>query len=215
MRAGLPKGKRPLILDDAINLPNALTLSRIVGIPFVLWFMDSGTPKHNFYAALIYVGCAVTDALDGWLARRQGITSIVGKFLDPLADKLLIMATLVFVIYDHRVGFWGTMAIIVILAREISITALRGIAAGEGLVLAAAQGGKDKTALQMVAILMLILYHPYPLNFFFATYPVDLARVGEFLMYLSLLLALTSAGSYVSTFVRAVNQRSEDAAVDS
>ncbi|MEM6959390.1 MAG: CDP-diacylglycerol--glycerol-3-phosphate 3-phosphatidyltransferase [Myxococcota bacterium] len=201
--------KRSTIREDAINLPNLLTFARVVMIPVVLWLMADGTPRANFWATIVYILTAVTDFLDGWLARRMGLISILGKFLDPLADKLLVMATLVFMCYLGRLPIFGVIAVIIIVGRELSITALRTIAMSEGVVMAAGQGGKDKTALQMAAILLLILYHPYEVNFLFTTMPIDLGQVGLILLYVSLLLAITSAGEYVRLFVEAVEAKEE------
>lgn len=200
---------RSTLRQDAINLPNLLTMLRIVMIPVVLLLMLDGTPEANFWAAIVYILSAVTDALDGWLARRMNLISVLGKFLDPLADKLLVMATLVFMAYLGRLPLLGVIAVIVMVGRELSITALRTIAMSEGVVMAAGQGGKDKTALQMAAILLLILQHPYDVNFFFVTVRADLTEVGLILLYLSLVFALTSAGEYVKLFVEAVEAKEQ------
>jgi CDP-diacylglycerol---glycerol-3-phosphate 3-phosphatidyltransferase len=193
--------------EDALNLPNLLTALRIAFIPLVLYLMADGTPKANFWATMVYIGCAVTDFLDGWLARRMGVVSIVGKFLDPLADKLLVMATLVFLAYLGRLPLLGVIAVIIMEGRELSITSLRTIAMSEGVVMAAGQGGKDKTAIQMVAILLLIAQHTYVIDFYFFEVSVSLAQAGLLLLYLSLVLAVTSAGEYVKIFVEAVDAK--------
>lgn len=205
----MPEGtpKRTSLREDAINLPNLLTFLRIIMIPVVLWLMTNGTPRANFYALIVYILTAVTDFLDGWLARRMGLISVLGKFLDPLADKLLVMATLVWMVYLDRLPMLGVIAVVILLGRELSITALRTIAMSEGVVMAAGQGGKDKTALQMTAILLLIVYHRYDIDFFFATYSVDLAQVGLVILYLSVFFALTSAGEYIALFVEAVEAK--------
>ncbi|MFW6067117.1 MAG: CDP-diacylglycerol--glycerol-3-phosphate 3-phosphatidyltransferase [Myxococcota bacterium] len=201
-----PPGRRT-IREDAINLPNLITMLRIVMIPLVLWLLADGTPEASFWAAMVYILTAVSDVLDGWLARRQGLVSVLGKFLDPLADKLLVMATLVFMIWMGRFSWIGVIAVILIIARELSITALRTISMSEGVVIAAGQGGKEKTALQMVAILLLILHHPYEIDFFFMKVHADLHEAGLVLLYLSLVFALTSAGEYVKLFVEAVEAK--------
>lgn len=195
------------IREDAVNLPNLLTMLRIVLIPVVLWLLADGTPRANFWAAMVYIVTALTDALDGWLARRQGLISVLGKFLDPLADKLLVMATLVWLVYMGRLPVLGVAAVILMVGRELSITALRTIAMSEGVVIAAQQGGKDKTALQMVAVLLLMLHHPYQLEFGFASFRVDLNQAGLILLYVSLVFALTSAGEYIKLFVDAVEAK--------
>jgi CDP-diacylglycerol---glycerol-3-phosphate 3-phosphatidyltransferase len=202
------KARRPRsIREDAVNLPNLLTMLRVVLIPVVLWLLAEGTPIANFWAATVYIVLALTDALDGWLARRQNLISVLGKFLDPLADKLLVMATLVWLVYMGRLPVLGVAAVVLVVGRELSITALRSIAMSEGVVIAAQQGGKDKTALQMVAVLLLILHHPYQLHFGFASFRVDLNQAGLFLLYVSLVFAITSAGEYIKLFVEAVEAK--------
>ena len=194
--------RRSSIREDAVNVPNLLTMLRVVLIPVVLVLVAEGTPRWNFWASLVYSFCAITDAIDGWLARRMGLISVLGKFLDPLADKLLVMASLVAMCAMGRVPVW---AVVLILARELSITSLRVIAMSEGVTIAAGQGGKEKAALQMVAILMLILHQPFWVTFWpFDAMRVDFHAVGLVLLYLSVFFALTSAGEYVKLFVEAV-----------
>jgi len=207
MNASQTKPRRTSLREDAINLPNLLTFLRIALIPVVLWFISVGTPKAAFWAALVYGVTAVTDFLDGWLARRRGLVSVLGKFLDPLADKLLVMAVLVWMVALGTVPAW---AVVLLLARELSITSLRVIAMTEGVVIAAGQGGKDKTALQMVALLCLIVHHPYELDFGFGEpFVADFNLVGLYLLYLSLIFAFTSAGEYMKLFVEAVEKKEE------
>lgn len=197
--------KRRGIREDALNLPNLLTMLRIVLIPVVLWLITEGTPRGNFWAAMVYGVSAITDFIDGWLARRMRLVSVLGKFLDPLADKLLVMGTLVAMTAMGRVPAW---AVIVILARELSITSLRVIAMSEGVTIAAGQGGKEKAALQMVAVLMLILHQPFVIDFYlFPPVRADFHEIGLVLLYLSVFFALTSAGEYVKLFVEAVEQK--------
>lgn len=198
--------KRRSLRDDALNLPNALTFGRILVIPVVLWLIDQGTPRDCVYAALVYSAAAITDLLDGMLARRMGIVSVLGKFLDPLADKLLVMATLVWLVPMGRIPEW---AVVLLLAREISITGLRGIASSEGIVIAAGGGGKSKTALQMVGILCLILGYPYDFDFYGVGFGVvDLVVVGRALVYLSLAFSISSALEYLGLFARAIDAKS-------
>lgn len=195
-----PLARRSL-RSDALNLPNLLTMGRILVIPLVLWLLDQGTPKDCVYAALVYSAAAITDLLDGMLARRMGIVSVLGKFLDPLADKLLVMAALIWMVPMGRVPEW---AVVLLLAREISITGLRSIASSEGLVISAGSGGKNKTALQMVGILCLMLGYPYDIDLWIVDLGrVDLVVVGRALVYISLVFSLQSAVSYVLLFARA------------
>jgi len=201
--------KRTSIRDDALNLPNLLTMLRIALIPGVLWLLWDGTPKANFWAAMLYIGTALTDLIDGYLARRWGQISVLGKFLDPLADKLLVMATLIFLTYLGRLPFLGVVAVIIMLGREFSVTALRTIAMSEGVGMAARRTGRDKTALQMVASLMLIVHDRYTIYFGFYQTEFDFAQVGLVLLYFSLALALLSGGEYFKLFVDAVDAKEE------
>ena len=114
--------RRRSMRQDAFNLPNLLTMGRIAIIPLVLWLLQRGSPNDCVVAALVYSGAAITDLLDGYLARRMNIVSVLGQFLDPLADKLLVMAVLVWMVPLGRISEW---AVVLLLGREISITGLR------------------------------------------------------------------------------------------
>ena len=196
--------RRKSLREDALNVPNLLTMARVAAIPLVLWLMWQDTRETNFWAMMLYSAAAVTDFIDGWLARRMGLTSLLGKFLDPLADKLIVLATLVLMVEQGRVPAW---AVIIIAARELSVTALRTIAMSEGVVIAASRGGKDKTAVQMVAVLALILHDSYYMDYGFWEGIVDMNAVGLGLLYLSVFFTITSAGEYVALLVDAVEAK--------
>jgi CDP-diacylglycerol--glycerol-3-phosphate 3-phosphatidyltransferase len=209
-----PKTERAAIRrslrDDAVNIPNLLTTARIVVIPAVLLLLDRGGPRDCFWAAWVYAGAAITDFFDGYIARRQGLVSVLGKFLDPLADKLIVMATLVWLVNMGRIETWVVVAL---LAREFSITGLRSIASSEGVIIAAGDDGKVKTALQMIGILCLIIGYPYRINLLvYDLGVVDLVHVGKLLVYLSLFYSLTSGASYVSLFAAAVDAKAKRSA---
>lgn len=212
---GTKQQRRRSLFDDAVNVPNALTLMRIVLIPVVLWQLSLATPRANFWAAIVYVVCTVTDFFDGFLARRMGVVSIVGQFLDPLADKLLVMSTLVFLSYQGRLPLLGVIAVIITEARELSVTSLRVIAMGEGVSMPAAQGGKEKAALQMVSVLFLILHHPYDVLYYgFGSLPCDMNAAGTALLYLSTVLSLLSGADYLRLFYDAVEAKERRLATD-
>jgi CDP-diacylglycerol--glycerol-3-phosphate 3-phosphatidyltransferase len=197
--------RRRSLKEDALNLPNILTMARVAAIPLILWFIERGTPKDCVIAALIYSAAAITDLLDGYLARRLGVVSVLGKFLDPLADKLLVMAALIWMVPMGRIPEW---AVVLLIGREISITGLRSIASSEGVVIAAGEGGKSKTALQMSGILCLIIGFPYHLSLGFLDLGiVDLVYVGRWLIYVSLVFSVTSAVEYVGLFASAVEAK--------
>jgi len=203
-RAQLAQRRRS-IKEDALNLPNLLTFGRIAVIPLVLWLIDRGSPKDCLWAAIVYALACITDLLDGYLARRMNVVSLLGKFLDPLADKLLVTAVLVRMVPMGRIAEW---AVVLLLSRELAVTGLRSLASSEGIVIAAGDDGKSKTALQMVGILCLLIGYPYHLNLYiFDLGMVDLVPVGRALVYISLFFSLKSAVSYTSLFAETVQAK--------
>jgi CDP-diacylglycerol--glycerol-3-phosphate 3-phosphatidyltransferase len=189
------------LAKELLYVPNLLTMLRMAIIPAVLVYIDNESPLRSFIASVFYAMSAITDFFDGYVARRSKQISMLGKFLDPLADKLLVMATLVWMVPLGRVEAW---VVILLLAREISITALRGIASAEGLVISARQMGKDKTALQMLGILCLIIHFRYPM--LGTDHYVDFHQVGILTIYISLVFSIFSAIEYVQLFARAVKE---------
>jgi CDP-diacylglycerol--glycerol-3-phosphate 3-phosphatidyltransferase len=199
--------RRRSLAEDALNLPNLLTFGRIVMIPLCLWFLDQGTPRSGFWAAIVFTAAALTDVLDGYLARKLGVVSVLGKLLDPLADKLIVMACLVWMVPMGRIPAW---VVVVLVGRELSVTGLRSVAASEGVIISAGAEGKTKTALQMIGIIALLAGFPYHLSYAGIDLGiVDVARVGRVLVYLSLVFSMASAAQYVSLFAEAVEAREE------
>lgn len=185
------------------SLPNLVTIGRVLLIPGVLLLIDNFSPLRSFLASLLYLVSAAGDALDGYLARSRGQVSVLGKFLDPLADKLIVTAVLIFMVALGRVPAWLVVALI---ARDLAITGLRSIASAEGIVIAASDGGKIKTALQLTAIMMLLIHFRYPLVG--VSWMVDFHVMGLILLEVSLVVSLWSAVEYVRGFVRAVGAAS-------
>jgi len=194
---------RATVWQDAKNLPNLLTFARVLMIPAVLYLLSKGGPRDCVWAAMVYALAAITDFVDGYLARKMNLISVLGKFLDPLADKLIVACTLVWLVSMGRIPAW---AVALLLSREITITALRSIASAEGLVIAAGDGGKVKTALQMVGILCLIIGYPYPLWMGIDLGVVDLVHVGRLLVYGSLFYSLWSGADYFAVFFQAIEK---------
>ena len=166
-------------------------------------FIWNGGPKDCVIAAWIYSAATVTDYLDGWLARRQGLVTVMGKFLDPLADKLMVMAMLIMLVALSRVP---ALLVVVILAREMTINGLRSIAASEGLMIPAGELGKLKTALQMIGVMCLLVHYPYTV-YFFGLYEgvVDFNNVGLIVMWASVVYSLLSGFVYFRDFFRALH----------
>jgi CDP-diacylglycerol--glycerol-3-phosphate 3-phosphatidyltransferase len=142
-----------------LNLPNILTLTRIVAVPVIVVALLGETPNGDALAAAVFALAALTDGLDGYIARRRQDVTTFGKLMDPLADKLLIIAALVSLVSLDRLAAWVAM---VIIARELAVTALRALAAEQGVVIAASWLGKVKTALQVAAVFALIIWNPSP-----------------------------------------------------
>jgi CDP-diacylglycerol--glycerol-3-phosphate 3-phosphatidyltransferase len=197
--------QRRTLAEDALNIPNLLTMGRVVMIPVCLWFLDKNTKESSFWAAALFTLAAFTDMLDGYLARKLGVVSVLGKFLDPLADKLIVMACLVWMVPMGRIQAW---AVVLLIGRELSVTGLRSVAASEGVVISAGQEGKMKTAFQMIGIVALILGAPYHMHYAWVDLgPIDLIRLGRAFVYLSLAFSLASAVQYFSLFGDAVQAK--------
>jgi len=199
------KTRRRTLAQDAVNLPNLLSMARIVMIPLCLVFLDQDTARSGFWATVVFTLAALTDLLDGYLARMLNVVSVLGKLLDPLADKLIVMASLVWMVPMGRIPAW---VVVLLLGRDIAVTGLRSVAASEGVVIAAGEEGKAKTALQMIGIVCLLLGYPYHLSYAGIDLGVvDMIHVGRMLVYLSIVFSLASAAQYVRLFVLAVEAR--------
>jgi CDP-diacylglycerol--glycerol-3-phosphate 3-phosphatidyltransferase len=173
------------------HLPNILTTVRILAIPLVVVLLCFPGPLASFLAALIFALAGATDVLDGFLARRHKLVSRFGKFMDPLADKLLVSAALIMLIPLERAPAWMAF---VIIGRELSVTGLRGLAAAEGIILAPDRWGKAKTFVQIIALTGLILHYPY--------HDVNFHQVGMVLLWVALIITVTSGVGYFQAFFR-------------
>jgi CDP-diacylglycerol--glycerol-3-phosphate 3-phosphatidyltransferase len=136
------------------NLPNSISLFRVLMVPVLMVFLLVDIPAGDIVALAVFVLAAGSDSLDGYLARRRHQTTVMGAFLDPLADKLLVMAALVSLVGLGELSAWVAM---VVIARELAISGLRMIAAMQSVVISASRWGKTKTASQMLAIAALIV----------------------------------------------------------
>lgn len=182
--------------DEAVNLANNLSILRVViTVPLLVALLWS-PPRWLLLAALLFAVAVISDVLDGYVARRQGMTSKFGVFLDLVADKFLTSSVLVALV---DLGIIPTWPVAVILGREFIITGFRTFAAAEGLVIPAAAWGKQKTAVTNLAILLLILHADYKRGG--ATVDVDvlggLFAAGPWLLYLAVLLTVTSGLMYL------------------
>jgi nicotinamide-nucleotide amidase len=157
-----------------VNLPNALTLSRLAAIPVLMILLIARFQGHDQIAAALFVVFSFTDTLDGQIARRRGLVSDLGKFLDPLADKLFVLSVLIVLVQEGLVAAW---VVVLIFSRELLITILRSVGATQGQVISAAPLGKTKTMTQMAAVVLLILQRPYPWLVPFAELAVGVAII--------------------------------------
>ena len=176
----------------SLNLPNTLTLLRILLVPVVVVALLDQTPNGDAIAAGVFALAALTDGLDGYIARSRSAITTFGKLMDPLADKLLVTAALVALVSLGRLEAWIAM---VIIAREFAVTGLRGVAAEQGVVIQASWMGKVKTATQVAAVIALIVWHPAPLG-------VDI------LVYVAVAFTVVSGVDYFFGFRRMVAEAS-------
>lgn len=192
----------PSLLSQLKSPPNLVTIGRVLLVPPVLLMMDNYDPLRSLLAGLLYLAAAAGDGLDGYLARKRGEVSVLGKFLDPLADKLMVMAVLIYMVALGRAPAW---AVVLLIARDLAITGLRSIASAEGMVIAASDGGKIKTALQLVAVASLLIHFRHPLLGLATT--IDFHLIGLGTLYVSLAASYVSGAGYVRGFFAAMSAR--------
>ncbi len=169
-----------------LNLPNTITLVRIAAIPVFMLFLLLPIPGGNFLAFLFFVAAAVTDGLDGYYARSRNLVTTLGKFLDPLADKLLVSAALICLV---AMGEVGPVPTILIIAREMMVTGLRTIAMDAGIVIAASPLGKVKTVSQILAVSAVLLQASFAATSGWA--------LGTVLIWISVVFTLASGYDYL------------------
>lgn len=168
-----------------MNLPNKLTILRVCLIPFFVVFLllDGGQNQmYRYISAVIFIIASLTDMLDGKIARKYNLVTNFGKFMDPLADKLLVCSALICLIQLGQIPAW---MVIVIISREFIISGFRLVASDNGVVIAASYWGKFKTTFQMIAVVLLILRIPV------------LAAVTRICLWIALILTVVSLADYV------------------
>ena len=187
--------RRLMVRGEQIwNLPNTLTLLRMAVVPVMLLMPFLLDERGSSFLAWLYIAAAVTDIIDGWLARRGQQVTEVGKLLDPLADKMLVATSLIMLVAVGRIESWAAWMVVVIVGRELAVTGLRGIASAGGQVMAATWQGKAKTLCQNVAIGALL--------FHYETIGLPAHDVGLSLLAVATLLTLWSGYSYFASFFR-------------
>lgn len=197
--ASAPAPPEPARRPRALNLPNVISLSRVAITPLLIWLLTDPSRSAAWIAAAAFIVACVSDWLDGYLARRRGLITNLGKFLDPLADKVLIISALIMLTAmprEPRVPGW---IVAVIAAREVAVTGLRAIARDEGIVLGAESLGKAKMTFEIVALVSLLLHYPIWL--------IDFHAAGMVFIWIAMVLALWSGVAYHLRLARVIYQR--------
>lgn len=178
-----------------LNLANMLTLARIFAVPVivVLLYLEQRyqTELFAYVSFAVFVLASFTDMADGYIARRQNLITNLGKFLDPLADKLLIGSVLIMLV---ELGWVEAWIVVVIICRELAVTGMRGVAADKGVVIAADRFGKLKTIAQSLALGPLLVHYPL--------FGIDVAAIGMYILYVALALTVFSGGNYLYNFYK-------------
>ncbi|MGB1274129.1 MAG: CDP-diacylglycerol--glycerol-3-phosphate 3-phosphatidyltransferase [Nannocystaceae bacterium] len=190
---------------DVVNLPNMITIGRVFLIPPVLLLVDRADPFLCVLGMILFMLVSALDIVDGWLARRQQLVTVFGKFMDPLADKIMVMSLLIYLVADGRVPAW---LVVVLLTREFYISGLRVVAASEGVVMAAGVGGKAKTGFQLIGICFLLVHYTYRMPGLSET--INFHTVGLILLGISALLSVLSAVTYTLDFGAALASKSTE-----
>ena len=184
-----------------MNLPNKLTMFRLILVPFfVAVLLAPALPRHYLIAAILFAVASYTDHLDGMLARKNNQITDFGKFMDPLADKVLVISALVCFVELHLANVW---MVLLIIAREFMVTSIRLVAADKGQVIAANNWGKAKTVSQIIAILVVLLLQYFlELTIAFSSYPLGITEqsamlVGQLLILIATVLAVVSGAIYL------------------
>ncbi|WP_027184928.1 CDP-diacylglycerol--glycerol-3-phosphate 3-phosphatidyltransferase [Desulfovibrio inopinatus] len=173
------------------NIANNLTLARIAAVPIIVVLLYYPNKTTTFLALIFFIIASITDIFDGIIARRFNIVTNFGKFLDPLADKLLINSILIMLVWLGWVEAWIA---VVIVGRETMVTGLRAIAADVGVVIAADKYGKMKTIMQMISLCPLILHYPL--------LGIDFVPLGTALLYIAVVLTIFSGINYLRRFFK-------------
>jgi len=181
------------------TLPNFLSLLRIALLPPLVYFLTDPGPLFSALAAFTFFIASLTDFFDGYLARRHGQTTTLGKFLDPLADKLLVAAALIMLVAMERTPRVPAWMVVIIIGRELAVTGLRAIASSEGIILAAEELGKYKMLFQMFALHGLLIHYQYAfINFYIS---------GMYFLWIALVLGIWSGIDYHIKVLRQVSAK--------
>jgi CDP-diacylglycerol--glycerol-3-phosphate 3-phosphatidyltransferase len=189
---------------SVFTIPNILTFCRIIVTP-VLFILLLHSPGRlmSFCVALIFVLASITDFLDGYLARRMNQVTSLGKFLDPLADKLLVGIALIMMIPLDRVPPW---IVAVIVGREILVISLRVVAARENIIIEVSRMAKNKTAFQLVAVVGLLIHYEYRLSWGGLHFSADFHMIGLIVLYIALFITTWTGAVYFLKFYKKISK---------
>jgi CDP-diacylglycerol--glycerol-3-phosphate 3-phosphatidyltransferase len=174
------------------NLPNTVTMVRTAAVPILMMLPLYPEPRGSQVVAWCFIVAALTDLLDGWLARRGQMVTRVGKLLDPLVDKLIVASALVVMVSMGRIPSWAIWMVVVIIGRELAVTGLRSIASADGTIMAAVPAGKIKAFVQNCAIASLLFHYP--------TLGLPAHEIGLGLLGLATALTLISGYVYFASY---------------
>ena len=167
------------------NLPNTITLARISVVPFLFFLLMSPGPFWSLVLACLFVLAAITDFLDGFIARKYNMITTMGKFLDPLADKLIVNSAMILMIPIGRIDAW---IVVIIIMRDLIVDGIRSIASSEGIYIQASVLGKQKTLAQIIAVTALMIHYPF--------LGLDAHLVGTIILYVACVLTIYSGMDY-------------------
>ena len=184
----LPIGSKK---KEIFNLPNTITLLRISVMPVLFLLLLSPGRTLSLIIAVLFILAAITDLLDGYIARKYGIVTKMGKLLDPIADKIIINTAMILMI---PIGYIPAWIVAIIIMRDVAVDGLRNIASSDGLVISASKLGKQKTLSQIIAVSSLIIHYPL--------FGIDAHLVGIVILYFALILTIWSGVNYFVKFYK-------------
>jgi len=174
---------------DIFNVPNIITLTRISVVPFLFFLLTSPGPFWSLVLAALFVLASITDFFDGFIARKYNMITTMGKFLDPLADKLIVNSAMILMIPIGRIDAW---IVVIIIMRDLIVDGIRSIASSEGIYIQASILGKQKTLAQIIAVTALMIHYPF--------LGLDAHFVGTIILYVAFLLTIYSGVDYFIKF---------------
>ncbi len=174
---------------EILNLPNTITLIRIAVVPFLFILLASPGEFWSLILAILFVAASITDLVDGYIARKYELVTTMGKFLDPIADKLIVNTAMILMIPIGRIPAW---IVAITIMRDLIVDGVRSISSSEGLYIQASRLGKQKTLAQIVAVTALLIHYPI--------FGIDAHLVGTITLYIAFLLTIYSGSNYFIKF---------------